>query len=388
MNSFQTQEIGSLPKFSWRVKPIRGIELSDRDIETAKRWAEELALDSKELLKILSKRKNFTEKEKRRIVEYSMLYAIAMEERAGLDIVWSGEQARTEMYETPVSNIKGFEFIGRVRSFDNKYWRIASIKEKPRFLRNYHKEEFLFTKKNAKRRIKVPVTDPITIMAWSDNYYYTRKYSKVNMEANRKSFSARREFSLDLAKIIRSVLRELIEFGAEEIQLDIPAATQYQTEEDIKVVVEAFNETTSGLNARFSVHSCFPPRIGYSILFPHILEMKKCVRFSFEYANRDTFARGINEDARHGYRDVMLFREYGYNRELGIGVIHVHTDKLPSAEIVRDRILYAAKVSGLGPEKIYVNPDCGLRTRSPDVAYSMLKLVVKGAELARSSLKR
>lgn len=384
MHKFRTQEIGSLPKFGWRVKPMRNVELADDDIKEASEWANRLDIDAKELIGILNKRKDFTDEEKKKIVEYSMLYAIRMEEKAGLDIVWNGEQARTEMYETPVSNISGFEFIGRVRSFDNKYWKIASIKRKPRFIKNYHLEEFLFTKRFASRKIKIPVTDAITIMAWSDNYYYVKKYLKADGHVSRINFSARREFALDLAKVLRKVLSELIENGAEEIQLDIPAATQYQNIEDIKLVVETFNETTSGLNAKFSVHSCFPPRIGYSLLFPHILEMKKCTRFSFEYANRDSLSGGLSDEVRVGYRDIRLFREYGYDKELGVGVIHVHTNILPKPEVIRDRIIYATKASGLDGEKIFVNPDCGLRTRSPEIAYNMLKLVAEGARLARS----
>src|SRR2546427_70247 len=126
-----TQEIGSLPKFSWRTKPFRQQPLEEGDIAVARAWGRRLGvknLDS--LLRLLKKRNGFTDEEKRRIVEFSMLYAIAMQEKAGehlrepgLDLVWSGEQARTEMYETPVSNIEGFEFLGRVRSFDNKYCR-------------------------------------------------------------------------------------------------------------------------------------------------------------------------------------------------------------------------------------------------------------------------
>jgi len=68
--------------------------------------------------------------------------------------------------------------------------------------------------------------------------------------------------------------------------------------------------------------------------------------------------------------------------------VHVHTDRLPSPEVVADRILYAAKTSGLGPEKILVNPDCGLRTRTPLVAYRMLGLVVDGANRARREISK
>ena len=390
--SFPTQEIGSLPKFSWRTKPFRQMTLDDSDLETAKRWGERMGVPgTSRLLKILSKRADFSEEEKKEIVGFSLLYAIRMGETAGrglsqhegLDLVWSGEQARTEMYETPVSNIRGFEFIGKVWSFDNKYWRMASIRGSPAFENNYHIDELLFTQKHTKRKVKVPVTDAITIMAWSDNHYYTAKWAREKVSPLKRSFNARREFTLELAKIIRKVIRELIASGVEEVQIDIPAATQYQSVDDIKLVTEAFNETTKGLSATFSMHSCFPPSIGYAILFPHMLEMKKCERFSFEYGNRDGYGRGVDDEARSGFTDLKLFKEYGYNKGLGVGILHVHTDKLPSVAVIRDRILYSAKVTGLDPEELYINPDCGLRTRKPEVAQRMLDLVVAGAEKAR-----
>jgi 5-methyltetrahydropteroyltriglutamate--homocysteine methyltransferase len=291
------------------------------------------------------------------------------------------------MYETPVSNITGFEFIGKVRSFDNKYWRMASIRAKPEYLSNYHADELSFTKKHAKRKVKVPITDAITIMAWSDNHFYTARWSREKISPLKRSFSARREFTLDLSRIIRRVIRELIEReGVEEVQIDIPAATQYQSVDDIKLVAESFNETTRGLSATFSVHSCFPPKFGYKILFPHLLEMKKCERFSFEYGNRDSYRRGVSRESRPGFEELGLFKEYGYKKGLGVGVVHVHTDHLPSIDVVRDRALYAAKVTELDPESLYINPDCGLRTRRPEVAQRMLDLVVAGAEKARAEL--
>jgi len=393
MKAFPTQEIGSLPKFGWRTKPFRQMALSDEDLDAARRWGDRLQIEGRDdFYRLLSKRYSFSDDEKKTIIDYSLLYAIGMCERAGdgdasprgLDLVWSGEQARTEMYETPVTNIGGFEFVGRVRSFDNKYWRMASVKAPPRYEKNYHLDEFLFTKKHTKRKVKVPVTDAITIMAWSDNNYYTGKWAKKpGLAPARRSFGARREFTLELAKIIRRVISELISKGVEEVQIDIPAATQYQSEDDMKLVAESFNETTKGLSATFSVHSCFPPSTGYGILFPHILEMKKCERFSFEYGNRDSFSRGLDPESRVGFEDLKLFKEYGYKKQLGVGVIHIHTDTLPSAEVVRDRVLYSEKVTGLPRENLYVNPDCGLRTRRPEIAQKMLDLTVNGAELAR-----
>jgi 5-methyltetrahydropteroyltriglutamate--homocysteine methyltransferase len=390
--TFPTQEIGSLPKFSWRTKPFRQMTLDDADLDSAKRWGERMDVPgTSKLLKLLSKRADFSDEEKKEIVDFSLLYAIRMGEtagrglayREGLDLVWSGEQARTEMYETPVSNIGGFEFIGKVRSFDNKYWRMASIKRSPSYENNYHIDELRFTQEHAKRKVKVPVTDAITIMAWSDNHYYTAKWAREKVSPLRRSFNARREFTLELSRIIRKVIRELIASGVEEVQIDIPAATQYQSVDDIKLVAESFNETTKGLSAKFSVHSCFPPRLGYEILFPQILEMKKCEKFSFEYGNRDGYTRGVDDEARSGFSDLKLFKEYGYEKGLGVGILHVHTDKLPSVGVVKDRIIYSAKVTDLDPEELYINPDCGLRTRKPEVAQRMLDLVVAGAEEAR-----
>jgi len=394
--AFPTQEIGSLPKFSWRTKPFRGVALTDEDITVAKLWGERLGVPGRsELQKILVKRAKFSEAERKTIVDFSLLYAIRMGETAGsglaksngLDLVWSGEQARTEMYETPVSNIAGFEFIGKVRSFDNKYWRMASIRGKPSYDSNYHIDELSFTSRHAKRKIKVPITDAITIMAWSDNHYYTAKWARERISPLKRSFNARREFTLDLARIIRRVIRELIERqGVEEVQIDIPAATQYQSVDDMKLVAESFNETTKGLNATFSVHSCFPTKLGYKILFPYIMEMKKCERFSFEYGNRDTYKRGLDAESRVGFADLKLFKEYGYRKGLGVGIMHVHTDHLPTLGVVVDRVLHSAQATDLDPELLYINPDCGLRTRRPEVAQRMLDLVVAGAEKARGVL--
>ncbi len=61
-----------------------------------------------------------------------------------------------------------------------------------------------------------------------------------------------------------------------------------------------------------------------------MLEMKKCERFSFEYGNRDGYRRGVDDEARPGFSDLKLFKEYGYTKGLGVGVIHIHTDRLPS----------------------------------------------------------
>jgi 5-methyltetrahydropteroyltriglutamate--homocysteine methyltransferase len=68
-------------------------------------------------------------------------------------------------------------------------------------------------------------------------------------------------------------------------------------------------------------------------------------------------------------------------------VIDIHTDFVEPPELVRDRILYAVDVFG-GPERIQVTPDCGLRTRSWEVAYDKLVTMVEGTRLAEAALGR
>jgi 5-methyltetrahydropteroyltriglutamate--homocysteine methyltransferase len=70
---------------------------------------------------------------------------------------------------------------------------------------------------------------------------------------------------------------------------------------------------------------------------------------------------------------------------VGLGVLDIHSDFVEPADLVRDRILYAAEVLG-DPERIQVNPDCGLRTRSWDVVYEKLANMVQGTRLAEEAL--
>ena len=69
-----------------------------------------------------------------------------------------------------------------------------------------------------------------------------------------------------------------------------------------------------------------------------------------------------------------------------MGGSDVHVNEIVSPELIRDRLLYAAKALG-DPTKVYVNPDCGLRTRTREVSFDKIRSIVKGAELARKALE-
>jgi 5-methyltetrahydropteroyltriglutamate--homocysteine methyltransferase len=78
------------------------------------------------------------------------------------------------------------------------------------------------------------------------------------------------------------------------------------------------------------------------------------------------------------------FAQSAWDGKIGLGVIDIHTDFVEPPELVRDRVLYAAEL--LGPERIEVNTDCGLRTRSWEVSFEKLRNMVEGACLAEGEM--
>jgi len=331
---FPTQEIGSLKKPSWLLNLVKNPDISKED--------------------------------KSRTRNDAALLNIKTLEDIGLDIIYDGEVRRIEMYEEPVRYIKGFEFAGRVRSWDNKYYNKARVTGEIGYKQNFHSDEFKFIKENAKHEIKVPVTGAYTLADWSYNEHYKSKEDLVIALAK---------------KVVRPLVQDLAKLGAKIIQIDEPAATTHPAE--MEIFRDSVNESVKGINAKFVVHACFSGN-DYEALAPEMPEIK-AQQYTLEFANRDSWNLGVNDKERRGYHVIKLFKEYGFKGEIGIGVTDVHVDKIETPKLVRDRILYAAKAIG-DPAKIYVNPDCGLRTRTRTIAFEKIRSMVKGAELARQSI--
>ena len=128
---FRTQEIGSLAKPSWRVKTFAGRPFDDQDIEEAKRWGRRLEVDGHERLLEVLRAGQFGAAELAEIDDWAAVYGIRLLEKAGLDVVYDGEQRRTEMYDHVAAFADGFEPRGIVRSFDNKYYAKAGVVAEP-----------------------------------------------------------------------------------------------------------------------------------------------------------------------------------------------------------------------------------------------------------------
>ncbi|MEO0092682.1 MAG: hypothetical protein ABIK67_00280 [candidate division WOR-3 bacterium] len=365
---FPTQEIGSIAKPNWLVKKRRGQELKASDWEELRYWLDFAQIKEYDELKDLLKRKALTLKEKNRLVEWSSILVLKCFEKIGLDIIYDGEQHRSEMYQEPISYIDGFKFLGEVRSFDNKYYRKAACIKKPKLLKEYHLEEFNFIKEQTTKPLKVPITGAYTLMNWSFNEFYLKQWQKRKKDFAKARYKANQALAIDLAKtVIRPNIQALVNAGAKLIQIDEPAATTRPDE--IPIFVQSFNESTKGFpNVRFNLHICFS---NYALLYPAILDLKNCCQFTFEFANQ-----GANYDF------LRLMRKYKDRREIGLGVLDVHTDEIESPAVIVQRVKSAIKI--IPPERIYVNPDCGLRTRSWRVAFAKLANMVKAVEKLRA----
>jgi len=383
MKPLLTHEVGSMSKPSWRVKPFRNLPLTNDDLQSAKDWGRRLDIDdSPELIELLEKRQDFTALEKEKIKLFSSIYGLRLQEKAGLDLVWDGEQQRVEMYEHPVRRTSGFEFRGHVRSFDNKYYRKASCVGKPKLKQDLHTDEYRQFVNIAHQEIKVPLTGAYTIVDWSFDEYYMKNITPgaVNIYELRKQ--ARSQFLTDVAKeVIYPTLKSLHKAGAGYLQIDEPAATTKRDE--IAEFIQATQDSIGDLAGRafFTIHICFS---NYHLLFPHLKKLEGILNeVHLEYANRDSQELGVTADKRFGYEILCELKNTSFI--VGLGVIHIHSDFVEPPQLVRDRILYAVDVIG-DPNRIFVAPDCGLRTRSWEVTFAKLRNMVEGVLLAKKEL--
>jgi 5-methyltetrahydropteroyltriglutamate--homocysteine methyltransferase len=375
-----THELGSLAKLNWRVKAVAGQPVDDGDLEDARSWGRRLDVpDHEELVELLG-RTPLDAGGKSEVKRWSTRYGVRFLESVGLDVVYDGEQQRSEMYQWAVAHALGFEWRGSVRAFDNKYYSKAAVTGPIGLREPYHNEEFAFVQEVARAELKVPITGAYTIGDWSfDEHYLTEAELGAPQPDRRRE--ARRRLILDVATdLIRPNLQALIGLGAGWLQIDEPAGSTGQ--EELDLFVESFNASVRDLDAVFSTHLCFSD---YDLFFPAIEGMTECRQFAVGFANYDSRDPGTSAEQRPGYRVLPRFRDLPYRPVLGIGVLDIHTDFIEPPELVRDRILHSVDVFE-DPTRIHVIPDCGLRTRSWEVAHAKLRNMVEGVALAKKDL--
>ncbi|MDB5184660.1 MAG: hypothetical protein JWN38_468 [Candidatus Saccharibacteria bacterium] len=372
--ALQTQEVGSLAKPDWRVAVIADKPIDNDSYQTLETWNQdygffETPTYGQDVLRSaqteFADRNRYSPDTKARIRDLAAVYATRLQEFAGLDIVYDGEQDRAEMYQHSIARTNGFEWRGRVRAFDTKSYKKAACVDEPSISEPWHSDEVTRLQSLTDKDIKVPITGAYTLAAWSYDEHFDNRVDLVRALAR---------------NVIRPNIEALLAQGAHWIQIDEPAATTVPGE--VPLFVESFNESVRGLAGKFSVHLCFSD---YTQLLPHIEQLENCSQLSLEFANRDARSLGTAAADRPAYEVLKDITRYAPGTSIGLGVVSVHEDAVEPVELVRDRILRAVDIVG-DPALIYPSPDCGLRTRSWPVAYNKLLAVAHGSRLAREQV--
>ncbi len=265
--------------------------------------------------------------------------AISRQEDLGLDVLVHGEFERTDMVEFFAEKLEGIAVTqhGWVQSYGNRYVRPPIIwsdvrREEPMTLR-----EFKVAKSHTEKPVKGMITGPVTILNWS--------FPRIDIPRN--------EIALQIALALREEVIDLETAGARVIQVDEPALREgmplkpERWEEYLTWAVDAFRLATAGVRDETQVHThmCYAE-------FGEILE-------AIERMDADVISI---ENARSNDEGLVQLAEGGYRREIGPGVYDVHSVKAP--EVNEMRIRLEGYLQHLSPEQIWVNPDCGLKTRT------------------------
>ena len=267
----------------------------------------------------------------------------------GTDLVVDGEQSRGDMVAYFAEELPGLEIGGLVRSYGNRYYRkpIATGpigRDKPITV-----EWWEYAQSLTDAPVKGMLTGPYTICDWSFNEHY----------------STRRDFVLDLAKVIRDEALDLEKAGARYIQIDEPAASTRMDELDL--VIEAMAIVTEPLSAHTITHICYGD---FHRAYPKMLDIP-VDQIDLEFANSE-------------YSLLDEFSEDPFTKYIGLGISDVHTHTQEPVEELVDGIRRALKY--IPPERIFVDPDCGLKTRTVDEAKQSLSSIKEAVDIVRAEL--
>lgn len=305
---------------------------------------------AKKALRMLRKREA-TEEEVRPLFVEAIRGVVQDHIEAGVDIISDGEQTREDMVVYFAERVKGYVPGEWVKIFDNVYFRKPIIHSKVVWEKPLTVEDWkTATQYAGGRPVKGILTGPYTMLEWSFDLYYGDRYEAI----------------IDLARQLRREIEALVSAGARYIQVDEPALSTRPWREEAEMLKEALEIMLKGIEAKTIVHICFG-RV--EEVLPYILDYP-VDQFDLEFKNSN-------------FRLLPYLKEYGYDKELGYGVIDVHTTQIEKVDEIVSDIEKLMKLGILPPEKIYVDPDCGLKRLPREIAKAKLKNMVEAARIAR-----
>ena len=274
---------------------------------------------------------------------------VKIQEDLDIDIIVDGEQYRGDMVAYFAEHLGGFTQSELVRSYGNRYYRKPIITGKITRPKPVTVGWWQFAQRLTTRPVKGMLTGPYTIMDWSFNEYYP----------------SRRAATLAIARVVREEVKDLERAGAQYIQIDEPAISTRPEEMDL--AIEALGIVTRGVKAKTITHICYGD---FKTIGPKLHRLP-VDQIDLEFANRN-------------FELLDFFRGKRFPKEIGLGVVDVHDHRAESRDEVVANLRKALTV--FKPEQIYVDPDCGLKTRTPQEAIEKLRVVVEAARAVRQDL--
>ena len=130
-------------------------------------------------------------------------------------------------------------------------------------------------------------------------------------------------------------------------------------------VVNELRRYLRGLKAKTVSHICYGD---FRKIYPAVLELP-VDQLDLEFANSD-------------FSNLEIFRDPPFTKEIAIGVLDIHSHRIETVEQVKGWIRTALEV--FPPEQVYIDPDCGLKTRTWEEAEAKLKVMVQAVAEIKS----
>ncbi|WP_020522376.1 5-methyltetrahydropteroyltriglutamate--homocysteine S-methyltransferase [Catelliglobosispora koreensis] len=289
-------------------------------------------------------------------IEDEIAKVIRLQEELGLDVLVHGEPERNDMVQYFAERLEGFATTqhGWVQSYGSRCTRPPIMhgdvsRPVPMTVRWAR-----YAQSRTSKPVKGMLTGPVTIVAWSF------KRADITLA----------ESVWQVAQALRDEVRDLEDAGISIIQVDEPALRELlplrrsAQAAYLDWAVEAYRHTTSGAADRTQIHT-------------HLCYSDAGTVFAAIDA-LDADVTTIESARSHGR---ILGGAAEFERGLGPGVYDIHSPRVPTLDEVTASVAAAAKV--IPRERLWVNPDCGLKTRTYPQVEASLKHLVTAARAAR-----
>ncbi|MEO1928141.1 MAG: 5-methyltetrahydropteroyltriglutamate--homocysteine S-methyltransferase [Nautiliaceae bacterium] len=288
---------------------------------------------------------------------------VEYQELIDIDVLVHGEFERNDMVEYFGEQLKGVAFSqnGWVQSYGSRCVKPPLIFGDVSRPKDMTVEWITYAQSLTDRPMKGMLTGPVTMLNWS--------FVRDDQD--------KRTTAYQMAIAIRDEVEALEAAGIKVIQVDEAALREgYPLRNEKRAEYEdwaitSFRITTSSVKPETQIHT----HMCYSE-FSDIMD-------AIEDMDADVISI---ENARSDNSLLKIFKERGYKGEIGPGVYDIHSPRIPSTEEMVEQIEAILEV--LPAEKVWVNPDCGLKTRKWEEVKPSLENMVKAAKEVRAKLQK